>query len=402
MEEDNFKPVDPTGSERVQVGIQHSTSTISQTIDSGLQSPSSGHIIREKLMEKGAVQEVRDKAEEGFYSRLFLVPKKDGQMRPVINLRPLNQFLVHQHFKMEGMHVVKDLLQKNDWMMRIDLKDAYFLIPIDPLHQKFLGFKWQGKSFQFTCLPFGLASAPRVFTKILCPVVGFLRSKGIRCVIYLDNLLLLDQDRDKLKEHTATVLTLLEALGFLVNYPKSVLEPTQILVFVNQFCEEGAESSLRESGDNREGSQEHSGASDGVSLLSGPTGWKNVSGSSCHSPCPTALLRFTAPQAYSSEKERLRRPSNAVSRSSQGSGIVDEEPICLERESNSGPRSKFGDRNGCLKEGVGSLLSRSDDRRLLEFSGSRASHKFPGDASSILCDQGICQGSSGSLNLATH
>ena len=68
--------------------------------------------------------------------------------------------------------------------------------------------------------------------KILRPVVSFLRSKGIRCVIYLDDLLLLDQDRDKLKEHTATVLTLLEALGFLVNYPKSVLEPTQILVFL--------------------------------------------------------------------------------------------------------------------------------------------------------------------------
>ena len=62
-------------------------------------------------MEKGAIQEVSEN-EDGFYSRLFLVPKKDGQMRPVINLRPLNQFLVHNHFKMEGMHVVRDLYRK--------------------------------------------------------------------------------------------------------------------------------------------------------------------------------------------------------------------------------------------------------------------------------------------------
>ena len=67
----------------------------------------------QKLLEKGAIQEVSED-KEGFYSRLFLVPKKDGQMRPMINLRPLNQFLVHNHFKMEGMHVVRDLLQKND------------------------------------------------------------------------------------------------------------------------------------------------------------------------------------------------------------------------------------------------------------------------------------------------
>lgn len=113
-----------------------------------------------KLLEKGAIQEVRGDTQEGFFSRVFLVPKKDGQVRPVLNLRPLNQFLSHSHFKMEGMHVVRDLLQKNDWMTRIDLKDAYFSVPIHPQHRKFLRFRWQEKCFQFTCLPFGLASAP--------------------------------------------------------------------------------------------------------------------------------------------------------------------------------------------------------------------------------------------------
>ena len=185
-----------------------------------------------KLLEKGAIQEVRGDTQEGFFSRVFLVPKKDGQVRPVLNLRPLNQFLSHSHFKMEGMHVVRDLLQKNDWMTRIDLKDAYFSVPIHPQHRKFLRFRWQEKCFQFTCLPFGLASAPRVFTKILRPIVGFLQSRGIRCVIYLDDLLLLHQNRDTLKEHTATALALLEALGFLVNYPKSMLDPSQIMVFL--------------------------------------------------------------------------------------------------------------------------------------------------------------------------
>ena len=59
-------------------------------------------------------------------------------MRPVINLRPLNNFLRHEHFKMEGIHVVKDLLRQGDWLTRIDLKDAYFAIPIHTQDRKYL------------------------------------------------------------------------------------------------------------------------------------------------------------------------------------------------------------------------------------------------------------------------
>ena len=185
-----------------------------------------------KMLEKGAILEVKGTMTDGFFSSLFLVPKKEGQMRTVLNLKPLNRFIYHMHFKMEGMHIARDLLQRGDWMMRIDIKDAYFAIPIHPHHQKFLRFQWKGKCFQFTCLPFGLVSAPRVFTKILRTVVGFLRNRGMRCVVYIDDLLLLHQDKEKLRGFSATVLVLLKSLGYLINYPKSVLEPTQNLVFL--------------------------------------------------------------------------------------------------------------------------------------------------------------------------
>ena len=94
------------------------------------------------------------------------------------------------------------------------------VIPIDMEYRKYLRFRWQGQAYEFTCLPFGLATAPRIFTKLLRPVVGFLRSHGVRCVIYLNDLLIMQHDRDVLVEHTATVVHLLEALGFLVNYPR--------------------------------------------------------------------------------------------------------------------------------------------------------------------------------------
>ena len=76
-------------------------------------------------------------------------------------------------------------------MVRIDLKDAYLAIPISTQHRKYLRFCWRGQTYEFTCLPFGLAVAPCVFTKVIKPVVGFIRSKGVWCVVYIDDFLLM-------------------------------------------------------------------------------------------------------------------------------------------------------------------------------------------------------------------
>ena len=127
-----------------------------------------------KLRQKGAIIPVTmgDSQRAGFCSTIFLVPKKESeQMRPVV---PLNRFLPRVHFKMEGVHVVRDLLQRGDWVCRIDLKDA---IPVCREHQPLLCFIWGSDMYQFTCLPFGLALAPRVFTKVLATSSGFSTSR---------------------------------------------------------------------------------------------------------------------------------------------------------------------------------------------------------------------------------
>ena len=76
--------------------------------------------------------------QKGFISRMFLVPKKDGSYRPIIDLRQLNKFIRWEHFKMEGIHLVKDLLRQGDWMVKLDLKDAYFAVPIHQEYQQYL------------------------------------------------------------------------------------------------------------------------------------------------------------------------------------------------------------------------------------------------------------------------
>jgi len=85
----------------------------------------------QSMLGKGAIKKVLSQKGE-FLSSIFLVPKKDGGNRPVINLKNLNSFIPYQHFKMEGLHVLRDLIQEGDFMCKIDLKDAYFVVPIAP------------------------------------------------------------------------------------------------------------------------------------------------------------------------------------------------------------------------------------------------------------------------------
>lgn len=104
---------------------------------------------------------------ESFISLVFVVLKPDEGNRPVVNLKPLNQYLDYKYFKMEGACMLKELLRQGDWLIKINLKDAYFIVPIWVGHQKYLRFLCKDSMLEFVCLPFGLASAPRIFTKNL-------------------------------------------------------------------------------------------------------------------------------------------------------------------------------------------------------------------------------------------
>ena len=124
----------------------------------------------------------------GFYSHLFLVPKPGNRWRPVIDLSCLNKFLAISKFKMETPESIRASLRKNEWVTSIDLTDAYLHIPIHPQSHRYLRFYHKGVSYQFTSLPFGLATAPLIFTSIVKEVR--LLQQGIRIHQYLDDWLI--------------------------------------------------------------------------------------------------------------------------------------------------------------------------------------------------------------------
>ena len=128
---------------------------------------------------------------------------------------------------MEGAHLLKDMLQQEDWLTKIDLKEAYYALPIHLVSQYLLSFMWNEKLFHCTCLPFGLSCAPRVLMK---PVVALLRGRGVRLITYIVHIM--SSSKAMSRHHTLLALDCLESLGFLVNYPKCSLTPPQSILFL--------------------------------------------------------------------------------------------------------------------------------------------------------------------------
>ena len=105
--------------------------------------PQLARLNQEERLRKDAIQQLKSEPGE-FLNNLVLVNKKDGGHRPVINLKFLNSFIPYQHFKTKGMHLIEDLLQEHDFLIKIDLKDAYSGIPLDKSSRKYIRFPWEG------------------------------------------------------------------------------------------------------------------------------------------------------------------------------------------------------------------------------------------------------------------
>lgn len=115
-------------------------------------------------------------------------------------------------------------------MASIDLKDAYYLIRIASSSRKYLRFRFANVLYEFNCLSFGLCTAPYTFTKILKPVISYLREWGYLSVIYLDDLLLLGETHASCLENVQKTVSLLESLGFIINKEKCKIESRRLHV----------------------------------------------------------------------------------------------------------------------------------------------------------------------------
>ena len=185
-----------------------------------------------QLIDKNAVELVRNKTSLSFFNRLFSVPKPNNKWRPILDLSNLNLFLKAEKFMMETLETIRTSLQQGEWVTSIDFKDTYFHIAIQEQSRKYLRFHLQGQTYQFKALPFGLSTAPLEFTVVAKEVKLMAIHKGIRTHQYLDDWLVRARSHQVCLQHTQDLVKICQELGWLVNLDKSELEPNQIFDFV--------------------------------------------------------------------------------------------------------------------------------------------------------------------------
>ncbi|XP_065943705.1 uncharacterized protein [Magallana gigas] len=173
---------------------------------------------------------------------LSVAMNSSGKKRLILDLSVLNKFVRRDKVKFEDWKIALQYFQKGFHMFKFDLKSGYHHIDICSAQQTFLGFSWNNLFYVFTVLPFGLSSAPYIFTKCLRPMVRYWRQSGVNIVLYLDDGLGLAESYEKGVSDSLFVKDSLEKAGFLVNLEKSIFEPCQMLEWLgmiwntNMFC----------------------------------------------------------------------------------------------------------------------------------------------------------------------
>ena len=140
----------------------------------------------------------------------------------VLDLQHVNKHIKHNKFRYENLSTLSEMLNKGDYFTTFDLTSGYHHIEIHPEHRKFLGFEWtfedgSTRYFQFCVLPFGLASACYVFTKILPSFTKRWRGKGIKAIIYIDDGIATSRSFEIAKSVGELVRHDLLSAGFVIN-----------------------------------------------------------------------------------------------------------------------------------------------------------------------------------------
>ncbi|KAN0040691.1 hypothetical protein ACTA71_009029 [Dictyostelium dimigraforme] len=150
----------------------------------------------------------------------------------VLDLKRLNSYIVNQSFKMEGIKNLPSMLKKGYYMVKLDIKKAYLHVLVDPQFRDLFRFVWKGVHYRWKTMPFGLSTAPRIFTMLSRPVLRMLRDTKISVIAYLDDLLIVAPTKEECLTNLKKTMDLLLKLGFKLNLEKSILEPTQSITFL--------------------------------------------------------------------------------------------------------------------------------------------------------------------------
>ena len=161
----------------------------------------------ESMLKKGAIQNPSVKKGQ-FLSNLFLLGKTYEGNKPVINLKILNACIPCLRFKMEGLHLLNDMLKEKDYMCKRP-EGCSLLCSTASKTSEVHPVLLEGQSYKFLCLCFGVGPAPRLFTNLVKTPLAILRRIDIWIIVNLDDMLFMSQTIEGLNMARDTLIFLL-------------------------------------------------------------------------------------------------------------------------------------------------------------------------------------------------
>ena len=186
-----------------------------------------------ELLAKGIVTEVDTQP----FCCNPLTVAQGKKLRLVLDLRHVNQYVLHQGFKYETWNEAIQVVSKDSYFVKFDFTSGFHHVSIFPDHCKYFGFSCpfsgsKPRFFEFKQLPFGLSSACYVFTKITRQLVKFWRSQGINNFIYIDDGLVIAKSIWEAQNLRDVIRSDLLKSGFVVNEEKSMWIPQTIVTWL--------------------------------------------------------------------------------------------------------------------------------------------------------------------------
>ncbi|KAA6369410.1 MAG: putative reverse transcriptase [Streblomastix strix] len=187
--------------------------------------------LAEKLREIIVEQIQTDQAK--LFNPTFIIPKLHQKWRKILGANSLNMEIQMIHFKMNRTDQVRDLIRKGDWATNLDLKSAFHHLIIYPPHRSYLAFEAMGKVYQYRAMLFGTHHSQIFFVQTLAIVQKKkLRETDIGIFNFVDDLLLLHQNKERIREESLTIMRILEAFGWTIAKEKCETEPKQQINFL--------------------------------------------------------------------------------------------------------------------------------------------------------------------------
>lgn len=169
-------------------------------------------------------------------SPLSVSTDRAGKKRLILDLRYVNKHLYKERISFDDWRVFENYISENSFGYKFDLKKGYHHVEIFEEHQTFLGFSWgtgaSRRYFIFTVLPFGLSSAPMLFTKMLRPLVSYWHERGINICVFLDDGAGTEKYQAKTSRHSKFVKNTLDRAGWVSNLKKSIWDPTTLMIWL--------------------------------------------------------------------------------------------------------------------------------------------------------------------------